>query len=442
MHCRACVHMPCLALTCCHAILLESTAKTAIVSDDSAFDGRFADAGRRKRDGNAAMTQPAKAQEPSMEEILASIRRIIADDDATKPAAAAAAARPPPRRVQRRHRRRRRRDSAAAAPGGRDAAASGAAGARNRADPERHRRRARRAGPGDPADGAAIAGLNRDMLELTEAMQTPAASFRTIDGQPDVMFAEANRSPRRRLSRCGGAAIDCRLRRALEQPHDAIADAREPARCMSQPTSAAVDSAFNALAHTVLVQNARTLDDLVQGDAAADAEVLARRQSAEAGRAAGARRDRARLARALIRSRQRSRFGLTPLRAEAEREQIAQAAETQAPTIRKTGTAREAVDHRRRSGDARSDARYRAPTRRSRPRCRAPAAPSAWRWSAACCAPCRSRARSATIAGGASHQTGASASVKKPMPTAVAPPAITSPIWPSRFDQHARPSTV
>src|SRR5882724_6836930 len=31
------------------------------------------------------MTQPAKAQEPSMEEILASIRRIIADDDASKP---------------------------------------------------------------------------------------------------------------------------------------------------------------------------------------------------------------------------------------------------------------------------------------------------------------------------------------------------------------------
>ena len=30
------------------------------------------------------MTQPAKAQEPSMEEILASIRRIIADDDAAK----------------------------------------------------------------------------------------------------------------------------------------------------------------------------------------------------------------------------------------------------------------------------------------------------------------------------------------------------------------------
>ena len=40
------------------------------------------------------MSQPAKAQEPSMEEILASIRRIIADDETAKPAAAKPA--PPP----------------------------------------------------------------------------------------------------------------------------------------------------------------------------------------------------------------------------------------------------------------------------------------------------------------------------------------------------------
>ena len=42
------------------------------------------------------MTQPAKVQEPSMEEILASIRRIIADDEAkpseVKPAEAKPAA--------------------------------------------------------------------------------------------------------------------------------------------------------------------------------------------------------------------------------------------------------------------------------------------------------------------------------------------------------------
>src|SRR5882724_4222375 len=41
------------------------------------------------------MTQPAKVQEPSMEEILASIRRIIADDEAKPPAAAAPAAKAP-----------------------------------------------------------------------------------------------------------------------------------------------------------------------------------------------------------------------------------------------------------------------------------------------------------------------------------------------------------
>ena len=43
------------------------------------------------------MSQPAKAQEPSMEEILASIRRIIADDDTAKPASPPAAAAPPQR---------------------------------------------------------------------------------------------------------------------------------------------------------------------------------------------------------------------------------------------------------------------------------------------------------------------------------------------------------
>jgi cell pole-organizing protein PopZ len=32
------------------------------------------------------MSQPAKLQEPTMEEILASIRRIIADDDSARPA--------------------------------------------------------------------------------------------------------------------------------------------------------------------------------------------------------------------------------------------------------------------------------------------------------------------------------------------------------------------
>ena len=45
-------------------------------------------------DVESEMTQPAKTQEPSMEEILASIRRIISDDEA-KPAAGSAAAAAP-----------------------------------------------------------------------------------------------------------------------------------------------------------------------------------------------------------------------------------------------------------------------------------------------------------------------------------------------------------
>src|SRR5205085_3934571 len=42
------------------------------------------------------MTQPAKVTEPSMEEILASIRRIIADDEAKPPPAEAAKPAPAP----------------------------------------------------------------------------------------------------------------------------------------------------------------------------------------------------------------------------------------------------------------------------------------------------------------------------------------------------------
>src|SRR5262249_34534928 len=59
----------------------------------------YADGARVERE--AAMTPPAKAKEPSMEEFLAPIRRITADDDAGKPqkpepAPKPVAAAPPP----------------------------------------------------------------------------------------------------------------------------------------------------------------------------------------------------------------------------------------------------------------------------------------------------------------------------------------------------------
>src|ERR1041385_1279199 len=97
------------------------------------------------------MTQPAKAQEPSMEEILASIRRIIADDDAAKPPATAPA-------------------KPAEAPPAQSAAAPPAAAAS--AEPA----------AGDDMD-AMLADLDEDakpaaeppdeVLELTEAMAAP-----------------------------------------------------------------------------------------------------------------------------------------------------------------------------------------------------------------------------------------------------------------------------
>ena len=84
--------------------------------------------------------------------------------------------------------------------------------------------------------------------------EAEAPSFQTIDGQHDVVFTDAPAQPepppRARPSRTPA----CRRRR-----HGA-----RPRQLMSSSTSAAVNSAFNTLAHTVLVQNARTLEDLVR----------------------------------------------------------------------------------------------------------------------------------------------------------------------------------
>jgi cell pole-organizing protein PopZ len=171
------------------------------------------------------MNQPAKAQEPSMEEILASIRRIIADDDAAKspapelPSPVTQPARPAPMPPP-----------AAAAPPRPPATP---------AVPEI---------PPEPIRPEPIVD-EPDVLDLTEAMATndePEAGFRTIDGQPDVVFEEPppDPAPTFNLSRRPGLDFNSDI--------------------MSGRTSAAVDSAFNALAQTVLVQNARTLEDLVK----------------------------------------------------------------------------------------------------------------------------------------------------------------------------------
>jgi cell pole-organizing protein PopZ len=164
------------------------------------------------------MTQAAKAAEPSMEEILASIRRIIADDEPAKPPAAPDL--PPPRAV------------AAIVPA-----------------PEPVLPPAAEAPTPEPPP------VVEDVLDLTEAMAAPAeptVGFRHINGESDLTFEDSADQPPA----------------APRSPEPAMQVRRSPppdaAALVSPTTSEAVDTAFNSLAHTVLMQNARTLEDLVR----------------------------------------------------------------------------------------------------------------------------------------------------------------------------------
>jgi cell pole-organizing protein PopZ len=178
------------------------------------------------------MIQPAKAQEPSMEEILASIRRIIADDDSNKappkaadPVPAPVAASPPPESPMR----------------------------QTEIDTMLTQLNAV---PPPPAPPAQLPAAAADVLDLTEAMATaapaaearPKPGFRTIDEQSDVVFDESAEGPPPRPALASPG-------RRNGPDNDVL---------ISAATSAAVDSAFNTLAQTVLVQNARTLEDLVR----------------------------------------------------------------------------------------------------------------------------------------------------------------------------------
>jgi uncharacterized protein len=212
------------------------------------------------------MTQPAKVQEPSMEEILASIRRIIADDEA-KPAdrpAAAAPAAPPPKPVM-------KDIPPSAIPAVRASAAKPAAPAP-----------APKPAPPAPPPAAAAASNNQDdidamlasleedtaeeevrkpqpdgdVFELTDEMALPdpppapapppAASFSKIDPQDDLEFTEARAAQRHPV------------------PEPPPVEMPMPGPILSRSTVNAVESAFNTLAHTVLSNNARTLEDLVK----------------------------------------------------------------------------------------------------------------------------------------------------------------------------------
>jgi cell pole-organizing protein PopZ len=208
-----------------------------------------------------------------MEEILASIRRIIADDEAKpgdKPAAAAPApaapAPPPPAKPA-------MKDIPPSAIPAAQAAAVKAAAPAPRPAPT-----PKPAPPPAPPPAAVDASNSQDdidamlasleadnaveeapepeaeadVFELTDEMALPdppppppAAAFNKIDPQDDLEFTEARAAQRQ------PAPEPLRL----EMPMPPI---------LSRTTVNAVESAFNTLAHTVLSNNARTLEDLVK----------------------------------------------------------------------------------------------------------------------------------------------------------------------------------
>ena len=210
-----------------------------------------------------------------MEEILASIRRIIADDEAKPEAAAPAAAAAPPPRAQ--------PSLQAAAPKStppKPAAATPVA--RVVPPPKPAEAKPLDAAPGPAAKNsqdeidAMLAGLDADttpeevrptppppaddVFELTEqmALADPQGAFQTIEPQNDIEFAEPPPPP---------APTTPPMRAFEERVREKVTEVIEqaPARpLMSHSTVAAVDSAFNALAQTVLSNNARTLEDLVK----------------------------------------------------------------------------------------------------------------------------------------------------------------------------------
>lgn len=154
-----------------------------------------------------------KAHEPSMEEILASIRRIIADDQAAKPAEVPVAA------------------------------------------PE----------PDDVLDLAEVAEpVTRPRVVEPEPEPEPAPDlldFDAIDFEDPVTAApepEPEPLPEPEPAPEPPPPPPQPVLQAARAPEP------EPEALVSPATDASVSGAFNLLAHTVLTQNARTLEDLVK----------------------------------------------------------------------------------------------------------------------------------------------------------------------------------
>jgi uncharacterized protein len=223
------------------------------------------------------MTQPAKVQEPSMEEILASIRRIIADDEAKpaaaeKPASPPAVAKPAPPAAKPAAMKDIPPSAIVPAPKPAPAAAKPtpapappppapepAAASNNQDDIDAMLASLEAATPeSDIRPAQPEAQPEADVFDLTDEMAlpdpppaAPAAAFHKIDPQDDLEFSES-------------AAAKALHRQPTYEPPPFESAAPPQQQILSRSTVSAVESAFNSLANTVLSNNARTLEDLVK----------------------------------------------------------------------------------------------------------------------------------------------------------------------------------
>jgi len=174
---------------------------------------------------------PGKAQEPSMEEILASIRKIISDDD-SKPAAKPAPP-PPAAKVE---------PPYAEEPQGQDDIDALFASFDD---------------PPPPPTPPVAKAPEPDVLELTEDMAAP------FDAN-DIDFVDPAPEPPPPPPKPAKAVERPAPPPPSPSPSPPAAPRLPQERLLSSATDSAISAAFGSLTHTILSQNARTLDDLVQ----------------------------------------------------------------------------------------------------------------------------------------------------------------------------------
>lgn len=185
------------------------------------------------------MSQTAKANEPSMEEILASIRRIIADDEPPKPAAA-----PLPQPAPKHH------DGPRYSEGSKNAGDSKNPGDSKSDD-----------GPKSQDDiDALLAGFDE-----AEPEPAPSPPARPAAAEPEIFeLSRADAVPERvGMIRPVAQRTDVEFMDRPEPP-PAPASAATDTPLLSAEAHAAVGAAFGSLANTILSNNARTIEDLVK----------------------------------------------------------------------------------------------------------------------------------------------------------------------------------